>query len=29
MSKLKSNIVLLRKDDCKVFKVRDVVSVVG
>ena len=28
-SKLKSSIDLLRKDDCKIFKVRDVASVVG
>ena len=28
-SKLKSSIYLLRKDDCKIFKVRDVASVVG
>ena len=29
VSKLKSSIDLLRKDDCKIFKVRDVASVVG
>ena len=29
VSKLKSSIDLLRKDDCKILKVRDVASVVG
>ena len=29
VSKLKSSIDLLRKDDCKIFKVKDVASLVG